>query len=386
MNRKIGPNQLRNPVAVTGCLVFATLSLFIPTVHSQEFPPPKVRVGNVKLENVQERVQVTGDLRAISESKLASQEDGLVTTFSIREADRLEKGDVVAQLDDRALVLQLKQVESEVKESVALIAERETDLEKAKRDRDRFERLLKQSTATQQQLDDAISAVAAAEARLAQARQALETKQNQAELLRLRVSYMTVRAPFAGVVIERHTEVGEWIGRGDPIVTLISTEAIEAWLVIPERLAQQVADRIDTVNVRVASLDREMSSVSTRIIPSVDPRARTLNLIARLDANSPFLASGMSVSAWVPTGEKMDRITIPKDAVIRDQGSPFVFKAVPRAEGGFIALPSPVRILFELEDRVVVDGEAFHDGEQVVIEGNERLFPMIPIQVADSEP
>ena len=121
-----------------------------------------------------------------------------------------------------------------------------------------------------------------------------------------------------------------------------------------------------------------------RVIPLVDSRARAFLVVVTLDNTAGRLAPGMSLSAWVPTGKTADRLTVDKDAVLRNEtGTAYVYVA--RRQGPqssstpAVATPVNVKELFSVGRRIVVESHNLQDGDLVVVEGNERLFPGMPI-------
>jgi multidrug efflux pump subunit AcrA (membrane-fusion protein) len=92
------------------------------------------------------------------------------------------------------------------------------------------------------------------------------------------------------------------------------------------------------------------------------------------------LSPGMSVTAWVPTGQTSMELTISKDAVLRNEIGPFIYVVRGGPGGGpAAAVPTPIELRFAIDDRVVVRSAPLSPGDQVIVEGNERLFPMAPV-------
>ena len=85
-----------------------------------------------------------------------------------------------------------------------------------------------------------------------------------------------------------------------------------------------------------------------------------------------------------PNGQLKEQLLLPADAVSRNGAGYFVFKAQPTADGT-IALPVKVEILFRLGTLVAVHSEMLEPGDPVITEGNERLFPMMPVTVLPEE-
>jgi RND family efflux transporter MFP subunit len=222
-----------------------------------------------------------------------------------------------------------------------------------------------------------------ARARLSQAERQREVLRARAELLQERLNDMTIVSPFDGVVVSRHVELGEWVSEGAAVVELVSTGCIEAWLDVPQRFYGAVAGAEVSVAVRVEATDETINVTERRVIPVVDPKARSFTVVAQLDNADDTLTPGMSVTAWLPTGQLRERLTVAKDAVLRNEAGAYVYVA--RGGGGegpggpASAVPVSVQVLFPVADRVVVASREITKGDLVVVEGNERLFPMMPV-------
>jgi len=193
---------------------------------------------------------------------------------------------------------------------------------------------------------------------------------------------MVITAPFAGTVIARRGEVGSWLGTGDTVCVLLATEALEVWLEVPQGLLGATRREGLIVSVLVDATGETVEVSSCRPIPDVDERSRTFALVAPLEA-SPTLAAGMSVTAELPLEESRDQLTVSRDAILRHDAGTFVYVVLPGGEGQPPrAAPMRVEVLFQTPERAVVRGAGLAPGTSVVVEGNERLFPMAPIQPA----
>jgi RND family efflux transporter MFP subunit len=230
---------------------------------------------------------------------------------------------------------------------------------------------------------DAENEASMARARVNQAARQRDVTAAQAELLEQRLSDMTIVAPFDGIVVARHVELGEWVSEGEAVVELVSTGRIETWLDVPQRFFGAVAGEQVSISVRVEATDQTIIVTKPRVIPVVDPRARSFAVVAVLDNADEKLTPGMSVTAWLPTGQLVEQLTVSKDALLRNTAGAYVYVA--RGGGGdspggpASAMPISVEVLFPVGDRMVVTSRDMKAGDQVVVEGNERLFPMMPI-------
>lgn len=343
-----------------------------------------VRTAEVKLETLQEKTYVTGSLQALNRAEIAAKEEGLVVEILVDEGSTVEKGDLLVQVDDRRLTAQLQEARSQQEVLAAQLEGLEAELENATWNRDRVASLVENEMTTEREYRQYATAVQKAKSAIAANKRSREQLNNRIQLLQIRLEDTQIRAPFDGEVIARDVELGEWILPGQVVLTLVSMDPIEAWLSAPERYANEVTAHAQQIEVQLENGDESMTSEELRVIADVDPRARTFWLVATLLNNERFLLPGMSVTSWIPTGDEVEQLTVHKNALIRDQAGAFVYKAQMDGEGNAMAVQVPLRILFESKEKAAVSTDLLKPGDQVVVEGNERLRPMMPLQIVDS--
>lgn len=377
---------------IVTAIVLALLAVAGPrTVLGQGPPASAVVVEAVQLEPVEERRLVTGELRSLRRTHVASLEEGRVIELPVVEGDIVEAGDVLARLDDVRLRLDLTRLESELAIRKAARAEREALLEQAKRDEANLEDLLAKSSAARQEYDDAVSERLAAQARLEQAVAEISYTQAQIDLLRERLDDMVIRAPFRASVVRKLAEVGDWIGAGDAVVEAIDTNNMEARLAVPEQYTAALNRPDLAIPLQLRAVGKRLSGLKPRLVRQVDPEARTLSLIIPIKAeDEDLLAPGMSVTAWIPTGRDGEYLLVPRDALLQNAAGYFAY-VVSEGEAGMSAMPRQLEVVFETDGSVAVRPGSLQPGDPVVVEGNERLYPTAPVQVVqrsqpESEP
>ncbi len=346
-----------------------------------------VTVDAVRRESVQEHRRVTGELRAVRRSRVATQEEGLVVDLPVREGRRVAAGDVLAVLDSRRLEIALQQAEADVLAVQSILDERQATQSWREEELELYRKSAERGAANVKEMLDAEALARIAAAITRQGRRQLEVTKAKAELLRERLEDMTVVAPFDGVVVAKHAELGEWVATGAPLAELVSVGEIEAWLDVPQRYFEAAAEGPVEIAIAFEASARVVRTARTRVVPLVDPRARSFYVVATLENAGGRLTPGMSLSAWIPTAGSIDRLTVSKDAVLHNDAGPFVYVArgggppgVGPGTGPAQAVPQKVKTLFPLGDRMVVEARGLEPGDLVVVEGNERLFPMMPIE------
>jgi len=358
-------------------------------------PPAAVVVDAVRREPIELWRQVTGELRSLQRSSLAAEEPGLVLTLAVEEGDRIEQGEVIARLDTTLAEIAIEAQEAEVQAQHAVIQQIEVELAQARRDEQRIRDLTDRAASNETELDRARTAVLRLEAQLARARADLRAAEVGLTDARQRVSDMTIAAPFSGHITRKSTEVGQWLGRGDEVVELTSLERIEARLDVPEKLIAHLREGSTRVRVIIDAIrvedeqgrkvPYETLATISRIIPSADPLTRQFTVRVPIPNPEALARPGMTVIAFVPEGRFEPRLTIPRDAVLRDDAGEFVY-----FDAGGVAMPARIQTRFVTQDRVVIAPGTLQEGMLVVVEGNERLFPSQPLNIvrnlADERP
>lgn len=339
----------------------------------------RVRLAPVVEEAIEQKRQVTGDVLAISRSQLAAQEPGLVIEVGVREGDALKKGDLIARLDPDRLQLDLAEAKASVLAAEAKVAEEEALAAQAARDRDRVKEMLALESGSAPELDRAESQAAAEAARLQQARAQLAIEQARERLIEKRVGDLEIRAPFAGRVTEKHTEVGQWLKAGDSVIELVALDPIEIRVDVPERYITRAMEA-ESVSVMLPGLGREINARVISVIPQGDMRSRLFPLRLLADNPEERIQPGMSAIGLVPTSERSMTLLVSKDALMQSETGSFVY-----FDGGGRAAVAPVERLFAIGDRVAVRSATLRAGMNVVVEGNERLRPGQALQVVNGE-
>lgn len=345
--------------------------LFAATVRAQpsEGPPPaNVMVDEVRLEWIEPRREVTGQLRAVRQSTIAAEQPGRVAAVVVEEGDSVPAGTVLVRLDEALPRLESNRTQALLESAQANVAAREAGLKRARRDQESILRL--GDSASEKEVLDARSDIVVAEAELAGAQSDALAAEAEHQLAQQRLDDMTIRAPFAGSVTRKHTEVGQWIGVGESVVELIDISVVDAWLDVPEALLDRLQFGGAEAQIRLRASGEVFAAPVSAVVPQADSLSRLFPVRVRLDNCEGHLRPGMSIVGLAPTGAREQMLTMHKDALLRDDGGAYVY-----IDSGGTAAPIRVRVLFAEGRRLVVESAGLQPGVRVVIEGNERLIP-----------
>ncbi len=344
-------------------------------------PPANVVLDAVRVEIVEQQRAATGQVLTRRRSSLAAEEAGLVSELSLEAGDAVERGQIVARLDPTYVQIDLTRARAEVTLAKARIDQRRAELSQSQRDLSRIEQLDARGSASESELDDGGTRVAADNATLAQAMADLAIAEADVAQAEARLEDMTIRAPFAGRVVRKATEVGQWASRGDAVVEIVSIRSLEARVDVPENVVGRVSELLGAegelvIDVRVPALGAIVPGRVIGIVPEGDRLSRLFPVRLEIDNSDERMSPGMSVVAMMPTRVRAETTTVHKDAILRNDAGEYVY-----FDAGGQAMIAPIERLFAVGDRVAIRPGMVQPGMDLVVEGNERLFPTQPLNV-----
>ena len=330
--------------------------------NKPEGPPPvPVRVAPVTQGSVSEQITLVGTTEPIARSTVASEVSGLVEEFPVREGDFVKKGEVLVRLRSTDLVLGLK----------AAVAAREkvrANLQFAEKELNRYSKLMNTDSIAARKRDEALYRFQSLEQELVQT-------EAKIELLEDDIEHKKILAPFAAFVAKEHTQVGEWLAEGGPVVTLVDLGQVRITVDVPERHAVKLL-RQTPVRVVVASLSKKpFSGKISAILPEGDSNARTFPVRVTLANPDLKIRSGMEARATFNLGTRKDALLVPKDAIVTAGANRLVFVVA-----SSVVQPVTVRVIGYYDGNVAVEG-SLKPGDRVVIRGNERLQPGQAVEI-----
>ena len=327
------------PVLLLLALTAGAIGCGEEEVTQREIPPLPVFATVLEATDLPRTVTSVGSLESPEMTTVASEIAGTVVEVSAREGERVEVGYTVLRLDDTEARANLKVRDAQLKNARDRLA--------------RIERLHSDGVASQARLDDAQAVYDAADG----ARRAART----------RLARHVLRAPYAGTLGLFSVDLGDYIDRGDPIVEISDTSALELRFALPQRFIAQVETE-QTVYGIVGRCGPRFEGRVIAVDPRVDPETRMVGVRAAVPNAEGLLHPGMAVRLRVVTGTFEDAILLPQEAIIR-QGTKHIVQVVDEEDR---AQPREIRIGdYYLDGAHVTEGLA--PGEKVVVAGQQKL-------------
>lgn len=276
--------------------------------------------------------RLDGTIEAVNQGTVAAQTSGRVTEVLYDVNDFVPAGAVIVRLRAMEQRSGLLQAEAAVREADAREKEAQTRHQ-------RVVLMYERNLVAKAALDESLAARDAAVARLAAARAALTSAREG-------VAYTEVRAPYAGIVTQRHIQVGESVSPGTPLMSGLSLRYLRVVVDVPQSAVEQVR-RIRKAAVYVGG--RRIEATKLTIFPEASTPSNTFRARLELPENAADLYPGMFVKVGFVVGES-ERLLVPLSTVVTrgEVTSVYVIDA-----GGAVTLRQ-VRLGHPLDDSVEV--------------------------------
>ena len=387
--------------------------------RAQALPPTPVVAVPATERNVPPSLRLVGSVRPYRSSVIAAEVSGVVATYTATEGQYLEPGDTICRLNNTVPTLRLNEAQAtldsllarlnelengerpeELARLAAIVAETDAEVGKWEFERKRVNGLFERGQCSEKEQHDtemeylvAVQRQAQAQAALdkarngtrpeilAQAKQAVGAQQAVVQRMIRDVNKTEIRAPFAGALVSKLTEAGQWIEEGGAVCELVALDNVKIRVDVPER-AIPFARVGAPATVEVEALGRTLAGEISRVIPLASPAARTFPVEIDEPNADHTLLPGMFVWAYVPAGPAGLRVMVTKDAIVPQGTTKVVYVIRPGADGGQMAIPTTVTTGLEFEGDVEVQAPDLKAGDLVVSRANERLNGPTPVVVS----
>ena len=309
----------------------------------QPRPPISVAAVVATLQEHRSVEVLPGTVKAASAATLMARVPGVVGRITATPGTSVAAGTVLVEID--ALEIAAKRDQAK-----AVSAQAMADFERTK--------LLFEKQSTTKAEFDAAQARAAGSAAAAA----------EAEIM---VGYTRITAPFAGVVIRKHAEVGDLLSPGRPVIDLEDPTSLRLEVELPESLSARVVVGTKLrVQIGSAAIDQEAAVVE--VTPAADPISRTVLVKLALPADAKDLRSGQFGRVTIPVAGG-SILSVPATAIVQRGQLDAVFvvqdgKALLRLVrlGGTDGARTAIRAGLKTGEMVVADGaESLSDGQPV---------------------
>lgn len=357
--------------------VSLTLGLFLlfslcgcePAQEAPRRYRPQVTVAPVRQQSVPTYLDFVGNLKAVQEVEIRARVEGYLIKRAFQDGADVNRGDLLFVIDPR-------EYEAELERAQAQLAKDRAALSFARSQARRFTPLVEQDLAPEDTLDNWRTRVREREG-------AVKADLAAVKLARLNLSYCTIRAPISGRIGRRLVDEGNLVGADEEtlLATLVQMDPIYVYFNPSESLIPRISpeNRSNPVQVKLTlsggseySHPGKVDFIDNR----VDPNTATITVRAVVPNADKILIPGQYANVRLLLGKNPQALLVPERAVGTDQRGSYVFVLGPdnKVEQRYVQtgpLYQGKRLLIE---------KGLKPGEQVVVEGLQRLRPGIEVE------
>ena len=280
--------------------------------------------------------QLPGKLYAVQQSKVAFQIGGKIQSISVDIGDRVEKGSVLAELDNREILANLNQADAKYKLAEQLL--------------ERFKDLKAQGHISIQELDRAKSDFAVAK--------------SQQDFYKVKFEQTKILAPFNGLIQSRYLDEGTVVNAGLPILEILDSEKVEAHVAMPlslvDKISLQESYSFDLNGNKVLGVLKRLSPMSL---------GGSNNRLAIFEFNT-FFVPGAVINLELETYENARGTWIPIKALSQSDGGLWTVYTVDRSNK---IVKELVEVIYYEGTNAFVSG-TLKNGDQVVKGGAAKVI------------
>ena len=350
--------------------------------------PVLVHVAEVTVEGGQAGavLNASGTVVAQQQATIAAQITGMVTEVLVHEGEMVEKGQLIARLDDRAARAAAEAAAGQLQAGDAAVEQYQALTERYRQDLARKRALAAEGAVSQAGLEEAVANFKQTQAQVAYYAGLATQYRNNLDYYRTQLAYTEIRAPFAGVVTERYAHPGEMISpqavggfTQTGICTIVDMSSLEVDVDVNETFISRLSPGQTASVVVDAYPDLRLAAHVVTIVPTANQQKATVKVRVAFDKPDNHILPQMSAQVWFEAGtpkpgeQTVASILVPQAVLHTETSPPYVYRLQGDAVQRVTVRTGParkgfVRILAGLSegDRVITASESpLTDGKKV---------------------
>jgi HlyD family secretion protein len=270
-------------------------------------PEQRYKLQALERGELKQSVSANGTLNPVTLVNVGTQVSGAVKKLYVDFNDKVEKGQVLLELDPALLNAQVKQSDANVQNALASV-------ELANANQARSQGLFAQEYVSRQELDQSVQALKAARAQLALAR-----AQNERD--RAQLAYSIIRSPVSGVIVARNIDVGQTVAASFQTPTLFQIAQDLSRMQIDSSFAEADIGSIRVGQAVKFNVDafpsRSFKGVvkQIRLNPTTQQNVVTYNVVISVDNPEQILLPGMTSYVSIVVARREDALMVPNAAL-----------------------------------------------------------------------
>ena len=346
--------------------VITLLSLIFFTAPFVEQPalagqaPARVLIQRLEEQDKAQYAPMQGILYFDTVCNASTEVGGLVNQVYFSNGATVKKADVLVRLNTDF-------IDQDIRLKQTQIQRLDLCIEHAKKDLERYVKLLDQEAASETDYEH----LSYAHKELVKERDALKVNLGK---IKLKKSKSVIRAPFDGIILEKNVDRGNWIQPGKSLCKIGSTHDLFVNVPVNESLLKFLGPGTP-LRVVLHAFDREVTGHMEGILPLACKKTKNVSLKIRIPAQVSVVEN-MSATVYIPTSPRKKLRKIPRDAIISRKGKSFVYTVIDDK-----AKSLPLEVLFFKGAYAYSATAGLTPGMTVIVDGNQRLMENQPVNI-----
>jgi RND family efflux transporter MFP subunit len=363
--------------------------------HGRDEQPVPVEVARIQQGPIVLQRTFSGELEALAEFMVAPKVGGRVEQVSVDIADTVNRGQVVAELDNEEYVQAVAQARADLLVAGATLTEARSALEIAEREFKRTESLLQRGIASDSDFDASRQDLLVKQAQLKVAEAQVTKARSSLETARIRLGYTKITAGWTGgddqrVVAERYVDEGQTVAANAPLLLIVELDPIVGVVFVTERDYANLKPGQSVSLTTDAFVGENFQGQITRIAPVFRKSTRQARIEMTIANPQHRLKPGMFIQATVTLARVPEATIVPEQAltVRNDQSGVFIVSADSRSvvwREVTVGIRDGNRMQVkgrQLSGRVVTLGQQLiNDGSPITISGEWKHTGVTPQKV-----
>ncbi len=332
-------------ISITTLLLFGCNEEQQPEKFVQTLQEQQVSIAEVKEVAVSDQIEILGTVESVYRAEISSKVSGTISALPVVLGSEVHTGDLLIEISAGEIDAKLQQSRAQ--------------LNQAKRNLDREQKLLRKNAATPETVKSLSEMVAIAEAAYEEAR--------------IYQGYTRILSPFHGRVTRKMANVGDLATPGKPLIHIEDELHLQIITDIPEAMILQVKQG-DVLSVKVPSAGLTVPATVAEVAPTANPTTRSAPVKLNIDAHPHLRPGQFARVALSQTTAKT--LIIPKTALTQIGQMERVFVvdngiARLRLVRSGASYGNDIEILSGVSDGeqvIVTDQVTIHDGQPVIIQ------------------
>lgn len=360
-----------------------------PGRKGDETQPVPVEVAAIRRGTLSLDRTFSGTIDPQAQFRVAAKVGGRIQHLYADVADPVERGQVVAQLDDAEFRQAMNEAAARRAVAEANLAESRSRLEIAQRELDRNRTLHERGIASESILDSVRAEFLASEAAVKVAEANLQREDAALAAARIRLGYTTIQADWEQgdeerTVAERYVEEGDTIAANSPLFSIIELDPVRAVIQVTEKDYPRIILGQPATLLTDAFPGKIFTGVVSQISPVFKQSSRQATIEVEVANPAYLLKPGMFARCTLELERVEDVVYVPEMAITRRHDQTGVFQVDEQGKSVHWVTVKPglqdnelVELVgTDLTGRVVTLGQQFiEDGSSIRIAGQQETSP-----------